>query len=310
MLAAGRFRAVLGVTAGDERIRHDVTRVTRAVDSVTRRCSEQVRWSDDYPRVRLRTDPYTQVQHVRNTIKSLTGLFGALAALAGLCAAVPAIAGDYEVPPQLQVSILLKVLVYDRSLATRSRDGLSLAIVYDSHNDASRSCKDGFAAAFKESPRQLAGTTIALMEIGQDQLAAEADKGLDIVYLCNGTKTEKVLEIAKKKMLITFAPDELAVQQGVAIGLIPRDGKPKTNCLASGSVTAKAPSSNSGVGAGDVSTSRRARNASSCAELSSAMALKGWPLGGPFPIRRRRWGPLSRIRSPSRRVGIMPIASR
>ena len=163
------------------------------------------------------------------------GVVTALVAIAGF-PAVAALAADYEVPAQLQISILLKVLVYDRSLATRSRDGLTLAIVYDPKLEASRTCKDTFAAAFKESPRQLAGTTIVLSEINQDQLGAEADKGLDIVYLCNGTKTDKVLDIAKKKMLITFAPDELAVQQGVAIGLIPRDGKPKLLINVNGSI--------------------------------------------------------------------------
>lgn len=130
-------------------------------------------------------------------------------------------------PPQLQISILLKVLVYDRSLASRARDGLTLGVVFDPRSESSRVCRDGFSQAFKESARQLAGTAIALVDVPQDLLASEAEKGLDIAYVCGGAKTSAIIEIAKKKMLITFAPDEAAVQQGVAIGLVPRDGKPK-----------------------------------------------------------------------------------
>ena len=151
---------------------------------------------------------------------------GAIALLA-LAVALPALAGDYEVPPQLQLSILMKVLVYDRSLAARSRDGLLLGIVFNPASDASRSCRDSFSQAFRESPRQLAGTTIQLMESTQTSFASDAEKGIDIVYLCPGAKYSAVIDIARRKQLITFAPDEAAVQEGVAIGLVPRDGKPK-----------------------------------------------------------------------------------
>ena len=172
---------------------------------------------------------------MQKTTKRLTGLVTALAFLAGV-PVVAALAADYEVPPQLQISILLKVLVYDRSLAGRSRDGLLLSVVFDPHSEASRACKDGFVQAFKEAPRQLAGTTIVLSETPQENLEHDAEKGVDIIYLCNGTKTDKVIDLAKKKSLITFAPDELAVQQGVAIGLIPRDGKPKLLINVNGSI--------------------------------------------------------------------------
>jgi hypothetical protein len=154
------------------------------------------------------------------------GIAALLAAAVAVSAGVLR-AAEYEVPPQLQISILLKVLVYDRTLAARSRDGLNLGVVFDPKNEASRSCKDVFIRTFGESPRQLGGVTIGIVETPQENLATEADKGLDIVYVCGGTKSAAIIETAHKKGLISFAPDESAVQQGVAIGLVPRDGKPK-----------------------------------------------------------------------------------
>ena len=61
----------------------------------------------------------------------------------------------------------------------------------------------------------------------QSSLASDVEKGIDIAYVCPGTKYSGVIDVARHSQFITFAPDELAVQEGVAIGLVPRDGKPK-----------------------------------------------------------------------------------
>lgn len=137
------------------------------------------------------------------------------------------LAADYEIPPTLQISILLKLLVYDRTLAVRAKDGLSMTVVFDPKSDASRACKDDFIHAFKESPRVVVNTEIQISETAQDAFGAAAEKGLDIAYVCGGTRVADVVKAAHEKSVITFSPDELAVRQGVALGLVPRDGKPK-----------------------------------------------------------------------------------
>ncbi len=92
--------------------------------------------------------PYTQALIVRNNSRLLARL-SVLVVLATVASPI-ARAAEYEVPPQLQISILLKVLVYDRSLASRSRDGLTLGVVFDPRSESSRACRDAFSQAFKE----------------------------------------------------------------------------------------------------------------------------------------------------------------
>ena len=162
-----------------------------------------------------------------------------VAALLALPAAVgpasAALAAD-EVPAPLQVAILLKVLIYDRTLATRAKDGLRLGVVYTG-SDASRASRDRFVRSFNESSRSVAGNTVDLREVTLESLERDA-QGIDVLYVCDGVKVDRVLEIAKRTGMITFAPDQEAVESGVVIGLVPRSGKPKLLINVPASITA------------------------------------------------------------------------
>lgn len=148
-----------------------------------------------------------------------------IALCSGIAPGATALAAE-EVPAPLQVAILLKVLIYDRTLSTRAKDGLKLGVVY-SRTDTSRSAKDRFVKAFNENQsKSIAGSTIELREVTTDELD-KAAAGLDILYVCDGAETERVLDVAKKNGMITFAPDQDAVESGIVIGLVPRGGKPK-----------------------------------------------------------------------------------
>lgn len=132
-----------------------------------------------------------------------------------------------QVPAPLQVAILVKVLVYDRTIATRSRDGLRLGVVFDPDRASSTNARDEFIKAFNETPRKVGDKiTIELVQVSQAKLADEASK-LDIVYVADGADVAKVVEIARKEHLITFASDRDAVVGGVVLGLVPRGDKPK-----------------------------------------------------------------------------------
>jgi hypothetical protein len=143
-----------------------------------------------------------------------------------LGSSVAAAAADSGVPAKLQVAILLKVLVYDRTLAARAKDGLKLGVVYDPKSDGSKQAKDAFVQSFNETPHQVAGTTIDLVEVPQDSLEAEAKKNLDIAVVVDGANVGHAVETARRYNLVTFAPDQDAVENGVVIGLVPKDGKP------------------------------------------------------------------------------------
>lgn len=153
-----------------------------------------------------------------------TRLTAAVAAVPLFAGALPAHAD--EVPAPLQVAILVKVLVYDRTLAMRSRDGLKLAVIYDPSSDASKSSRDQFVRAFNETPRVIGGKQIELVEMAQEKLESSAES-VDIVYVAGGTDVGRVVDLAKKHQLITFASDRDAVEDGVVLGLVPRGDKPK-----------------------------------------------------------------------------------
>lgn len=148
----------------------------------------------------------------------------ALVAAAVLASAAPARAED--VPAPLQVAILVKVLVYDRTLATRSRDGLKLAVVFDPASESSRRKRDEFVKAFNETPRNIGDKQIELVELPQEKLESSAP-GVDIVYVAGGSNVGAVVGLARKHHLITFASDRGAVEGGVVLGLVPRGDKPK-----------------------------------------------------------------------------------
>lgn len=149
------------------------------------------------------------------------------AALTALLATLPSAWAAEQVPAPLQVAILVKVLVYDRTIATRSRDGLKVGVVFDPERESSTQARDAFTKAFNESPRKVGDKIVLeLVELSQDKLDAEAAT-LDVIYVADGADVAKVVEIAKKHRLITFASDRTAVEDGVVLGLVPRGDKPK-----------------------------------------------------------------------------------
>lgn len=155
--------------------------------------------------------------------RSTTWLSAAAALLATLSTAWAA----EQVPAPLQVAILVKVLVYDRTIATRARDGLKVGVVFDPDRESSTRARDEFTRAFNETPRKVGDKLVLeLVEISQGKLDAEA-AGLDILYVADGANVAKVVEIAKKHRLITFASDRTAVEDGVVLGVVPRGDKPK-----------------------------------------------------------------------------------
>ena len=149
------------------------------------------------------------------------------AALAALLLTLSTASAAEQVPAPLQVAILVKILVYDRTIATRSRDGLRVGVVFDPDRESSTRARDEFTKAFNETPRKVGDKiVIELVAVSQDKLAAEAGK-LDILYVADGADVTKVVELAKKHRLITFASDRAAVEEGVVLGLVPRGDKPK-----------------------------------------------------------------------------------
>ena len=156
-----------------------------------------------------------------------TGTRWLAVALLALIGGIPIAHAAEQVPATLQVAILVKVLVYDRTIAIRARDGLKLAVVFDPDREDSRKARDEFTKAFNETPRKIGDKNIIeLVEIAQNKLESEATT-FDIVYIADGADVAKVVALSTKHHLITFASDRGAVEDGVVLGLVPRGDKPK-----------------------------------------------------------------------------------
>jgi hypothetical protein len=129
------------------------------------------------------------------------------------------------VPVNLQLAVLFKVLVYDRALPSRTKDGLRFAVVFNPADEASRAMKDAVAGAFRSSPRNVAGVAVELVEVPEADLPSQ--EGLDIVYACRGTDVSRLTGDAHPRSVVTFSSDESAIRSGVALGVVARGTKPR-----------------------------------------------------------------------------------
>ena len=128
------------------------------------------------------------------------------------------------VPANLQLAILLKVLLYDRSLPVRAQDGLRLGVVFDPANVNSTAERDALVAAFGSAPRDLAGKRVELVEVPQSDFGAT--KNVDVAIATVGIDFSGFQVAAAARRIVTFTGDETKVRSGIAIGVVARSGKP------------------------------------------------------------------------------------
>jgi hypothetical protein len=146
--------------------------------------------------------------------------------------ALPARAQDMAVPPDVQYSLFVRILTFDRALQKRDHDKIVIGVLYQKGVQVSLQAKDDFLAAVAQSNiKEVFGRPIECIPLGVDgaNLATRTDSaGIDVLYVTPVRAfdiAKLVTEMASAKILtLTGVPDY--VEAGVAIGIGSRGDKP------------------------------------------------------------------------------------
>lgn len=142
-------------------------------------------------------------------------------------------ADEMPVPADLQVTLLLKVLTYDRNFETKARTDLTIGIVYDPADPGSLKAKSEVA----EMLGRVAGKTVkklpikyVLLERGglPDLEAAVRSHGVSLLYLTPGLHDlEELIRFSQASRITTATGVRSYVEKGVAVGIAVRQDKPE-----------------------------------------------------------------------------------
>jgi hypothetical protein len=156
-----------------------------------------------------------------------------LVALAWSRGAPAAPAPPAGVPVERQVLILTRALAYDENLTERAGDEFVVAVL----SRAASAGADPLAAAATKAFKNLGGVKIHGLPVraihlsysSASTLAAAVDgEGVDALYLCPGVDGDltAILEVSRRKKVITMASKEEQVNKGASLGVFNVDNKP------------------------------------------------------------------------------------
>lgn len=138
-----------------------------------------------------------------------------------------------SVPWANQALLLMRVLAYDRNLATRAGGSAVIVVVYDSGSDSSRSAKTAITAAFEKfaSSHTIAGETARVVPVayGNDFERELAGAKAVAAYLCPSLDgvMSSITRATRSQKVLTLAGERGYVRSGASIGVVPEAGKAK-----------------------------------------------------------------------------------
>jgi hypothetical protein len=155
---------------------------------------------------------------------------GALGALLFLMTAARA---EAPVAPDRQVLILTRALAYDGNLKTRAGEDLLIAVLGRNGNTTSEDVAMSMTKAFKSLGNvKVQGLPVRAMMWGftsVNSLNTAVDvQGIDALYITPGMDADlpAIIELARKRQIITLGSREDYVKRGVSLGVFAVDAKP------------------------------------------------------------------------------------
>lgn len=160
---------------------------------------------------------------------------GFLAAM--LVALLSAPAGGTEpmpFPPDVQITLLLKILTYDRSFQSKSKSGVTIGVVYVASDPQSVKTKDDILKTLSlVSDRTIKNVPIRAVALEYKDpttlLKAVTAGGVNVFYIApgNADTLQQLLRMSHTRGITTATGVPEYVQRGVAIGIgIKPDKKP------------------------------------------------------------------------------------
>ncbi len=138
-----------------------------------------------------------------------------------------------EVPADRQVLVLTRALSYDSDLKSRVGNDIVLAVLSKAGNSGS----EASAATIMKAFRMLANVKVqglplvtrALSYTSASALAsAVLSHGVDVLYVCPGLESDlaAIIDLCRKRHVITFGSREEQVTRGLSMGVFPIDSRP------------------------------------------------------------------------------------
>ncbi len=141
-------------------------------------------------------------------------------------------AEEMPVPVDLQYSLLMKILTFDRNLKDRMGEEIVVGIIYQKNFRESSNAKDEFAKAMDESPiKKIEDIPIHQVPVNlndTDLDSAVSQIKIDILYITplRTVKLEDITKVSRTKQLTTLTGVPDYVESGLAVGIGTKGGKP------------------------------------------------------------------------------------
>jgi hypothetical protein len=138
-----------------------------------------------------------------------------------------------DVPPERQVLILARALSYDDDIKSRVGDDVHLAIVSKPGNSTSEQMAAVMQKAFRGiSSVKVQGLPLRLSALvfssGSALASAVSSQGIDVLYVCAGLEADlpAIIEVSRKSRALSIGSREDHMVRGLALGVLPVEGKP------------------------------------------------------------------------------------
>jgi hypothetical protein len=142
--------------------------------------------------------------------------------------------GPMSVPEELQVSIFLKILTYDRSLGERVKDTIRIGVLYFPEDAQSKKNKEAILESLKlNKDKTINGIPFNFMEFefGSDKRLEEMcqEKRINVFYVTsNGSDIiKRISSITQAKKILTITGRVDYVNHGISVGLTVKEEKPQ-----------------------------------------------------------------------------------
>jgi hypothetical protein len=139
---------------------------------------------------------------------------------------------ELEVPIDLQIPLLMKVMTFDRNMKARAGDGIVIGIAYQSgfrislntEREFVRVMGENFLQKIEDVPVNLVPIDIDKTDLGE----ALSESGVDILYITplRNVKIPEITSLTRSKQIVTMTGVTAYVESGVAVGVGLKGGKP------------------------------------------------------------------------------------
>ena len=138
------------------------------------------------------------------------------------------------VPPEIQVTLLLKILTYDRALKDRCTESINIGVLYSKSDDESKEAKAAILKVLEKiSDRtisKLPFTYTALEWDSKESLISEIkEKNINVLYVTPGNSAilSDLIKITQSNNILSMTGVPKYVKKGVSISIGLKNEKPQ-----------------------------------------------------------------------------------